>query len=249
MLRRKQRNRRAIMADYQQTEVVGTKWKRACRINIENPLNAAPSVLFAEEEVINLGEGTEPVKQLVSNLNIAFNPSDTFPLRNPETGEIIEGQIRDANPTVYAVVLCLLALRIGARCATATNYRARCSRKPAPIMGWNRKVESVDARVTPDRLTASQFAWRCCDAGAYPPPPPKRGEQYGPDLVCCLCGGDTGGIGWPRKLRYPIFQHRHPLHEMHFQPIGLSGLRGHNAKRWLGAVCPSASWPRIKDCV
>ena len=80
------------MPDYQQTTIAGTRWKRACRINIENPLNGTPSVLFAEEEVINLGEGQEPIKQLVSNLSVPFSLTDTFPLRNPETGEIIEGQ-------------------------------------------------------------------------------------------------------------------------------------------------------------
>ena len=48
-------------------------------------------------------------------------------------------------------------------------------------------------------MTASQFAWRCCAAGDYPPPIPKRGERYGPDAICCLCGGATGGVGWHRK--------------------------------------------------
>lgn len=48
-------------------------------------------------------------------------------------------------------------------------------------------------------LTASQFAWGCCAAGDYPPPLPKRGPQYGPDPVCCLCGGETSGVGWHRK--------------------------------------------------
>ncbi len=80
------------MPDYNESSVAGTRWKRACRINIENPLNGTPSVLFAEEEVINLGEGVEPIKQLVSNLSVPFSLSDTFPIRNPETGEVIEGQ-------------------------------------------------------------------------------------------------------------------------------------------------------------
>lgn len=48
-------------------------------------------------------------------------------------------------------------------------------------------------------LTASQFAWACCTAGDYPPPIPRKGPHYGPDAVCCLCGGDTGGVGWHRK--------------------------------------------------
>lgn len=40
------------MPDYQESQITGSRWKRACRINIENPLNGIPSVLFAEEEVI-----------------------------------------------------------------------------------------------------------------------------------------------------------------------------------------------------
>lgn len=48
----------------------------------------------------------------------------------------------------------------------------------------------------------TQFAWQCCAAGDYPPPLPKRSTQarYGADADCCLCGGDTKGVGWPRKL-------------------------------------------------
>lgn len=49
-------------------------------------------------------------------------------------------------------------------------------------------------------MTPSQFSWTCCQAGDYPPPKPKRGERYGPDAICWLCGGPTHGIGWPRKL-------------------------------------------------
>lgn len=48
-------------------------------------------------------------------------------------------------------------------------------------------------------MTPSQFAWTCCQAGAYPPPEPKRGPRFGPDAVCYLCGGATGGVGWHRK--------------------------------------------------
>lgn len=51
-----------------------------------------------------------------------------------------------------------------------------------------------------ESVTASQFAWACCDAGDYPPPVPKKGPRYGPDAVCWLCGGATYGVGWPHKL-------------------------------------------------
>lgn len=49
----------------------------------------------------------------------------------------------------------------------------------------------------------TQFAWACCSGGDYPPPEPKKGERYGPDSQCALCGGATDGVGWPRKLGLP----------------------------------------------
>ena len=52
-------------------------------------------------------------------------------------------------------------------------------------------------------LTAPQFAWACADAGDYPPPEPRKGARYGDDVVCALCGGETQGVGWPRKLGLP----------------------------------------------
>jgi hypothetical protein len=54
--------------------------------------------------------------------------------------------------------------------------------------------------LNPQNLTAAQFAWACCQAGDFPPPAPKRGPRFGLDAQCCLCGGATEGVGWPRKL-------------------------------------------------
>lgn len=54
--------------------------------------------------------------------------------------------------------------------------------------------------MNPQNLTAAQFAWACCQAGDFPPPAPKRGPRFGLDAQCCLCGGVTEGVGWPRKL-------------------------------------------------
>ncbi len=42
-------------------------------------------------------------------------------------------------------------------------------------------------------ITATQFAWQCCNAGDYPPP------RIGQDSHCWLCGGETKGIGWRVK--------------------------------------------------
>ena len=79
------------MSDYQQSSIVGTRWKRARRISIDNPLNGAPSVLFAEDEVMALGDGAT-IERPVSNLTAGYDPGHSFPLRDPATGEEIPGQ-------------------------------------------------------------------------------------------------------------------------------------------------------------
>jgi hypothetical protein len=76
------------MSDYQQSSIVGTRWKRARRISIDNPLNGAPSVLFAEDEVMALGDGVT-IERPASNLTAGYDPGHSFPLRDPATGEEI----------------------------------------------------------------------------------------------------------------------------------------------------------------
>lgn len=46
-------------------------------------------------------------------------------------------------------------------------------------------------------MTPTQFAWRCADCGAFPPPEVRRGDRYGADALCWLCAGPTNGVGWP----------------------------------------------------
>ena len=61
-------------------------------------------------------------------------------------------------------------------------------------------------------LPPSQFAWACCNAGDFPPPVPKKGERYGLDAVCCLCGGDTrngGRVGFCHIFDVPTRRFRH----------------------------------------
>ena len=46
--------------------------------------------------------------------------------------------------------------------------------------------------------TVTQFAARALGISDCPPPQPKRGLQFGTSPVCWLCGGETGGAGWPQ---------------------------------------------------
>lgn len=49
-------------------------------------------------------------------------------------------------------------------------------------------------------MTATHFAWGILGLGDYLPPEPRRGERFGPDDRCWLCGGPTSGVGWPWQL-------------------------------------------------
>ena len=95
------------MSDYQQSTITGTKWTRAVRANIENPLNGIPNILFAEEEVINIGEGVQPITRLMSNVSISFSdPALEIPLRDVSTWEltgetITAGAIYQAIASLY----------------------------------------------------------------------------------------------------------------------------------------------------
>lgn len=62
------------MPDYKESTIAGTKWQRACRVVIENPLSGTPSIMFVEEEAINTGGKT--ITNLVANCGVAFDSAD-----------------------------------------------------------------------------------------------------------------------------------------------------------------------------
>lgn len=66
------------MSNYKQSDVVGSKWQRVVRVVIENPLSSSPSIMFVEEEVINLGGQT--FTNLVANLSVAFEADNPLHL-------------------------------------------------------------------------------------------------------------------------------------------------------------------------
>lgn len=59
------------MSDYKESTIAGTSWQRACRVVVENPLNGTPSILFVEEQAINLGE--QVISNLSGNLSTQFD--------------------------------------------------------------------------------------------------------------------------------------------------------------------------------
>lgn len=64
--------------NYKESAVVGQKWTRARRVLVENALDAPPSILFVEEEVINIGE--RRISELSGNLSTVFDQTDPLHL-------------------------------------------------------------------------------------------------------------------------------------------------------------------------
>lgn len=57
--------------NYNEATILGQSWQRACRVVIENPYAAAPSIVFVEEKVYNLED--KVIREPVSNLNVQFD--------------------------------------------------------------------------------------------------------------------------------------------------------------------------------
>jgi hypothetical protein len=75
-----------MTANYQQTALAGTQWKRSKRVQIENPYGGEPTVVFTEEIAITLADGTV-VTIPAGTLEVTFDASTVIPLINPWTGE------------------------------------------------------------------------------------------------------------------------------------------------------------------
>lgn len=74
---------------YRQEAAAATKWRRGSGVIIFNPLGAPASIFFQEEDVVQLPGSTLITK--VDNdglMNQQFVAGGTFPVRNPETGEL-----------------------------------------------------------------------------------------------------------------------------------------------------------------
>lgn len=81
------------MANYKETEVIGSAWTRSFHVEVNNPVNQIPSIAFREEDVFMVnGEVIHRQKQMSptnSILEFLADPSTTFDLLNPETNEVI----------------------------------------------------------------------------------------------------------------------------------------------------------------
>lgn len=75
------------MANYKESVVAGTQWRRAVRVIVDNPLDSTPHVTFTEETVVQLGDST--LTKPEGTLQRVFSAASEFPLVNPETGDVL----------------------------------------------------------------------------------------------------------------------------------------------------------------
>ena len=71
------------MSNYKEKNITGKKHQRYCRVVIEDPYKGLPSIMFVEEEIIEIGE--EVTTKLVSNISVVLDPAASFPGVDPET--------------------------------------------------------------------------------------------------------------------------------------------------------------------
>jgi hypothetical protein len=75
---------------YRQVLGDGEALTRISRVVIENPYNGTPSMHAVEETILNIS-GEEHKISLGASLSATFSPSTQFPLRHPDTDELIGG--------------------------------------------------------------------------------------------------------------------------------------------------------------
>lgn len=75
-----------MATNYKETENTATQWRRAFRVQIDNPYLESPKVFFHEEDCIIFNNG-KLVKQNAGTLAVDFDPSGSIPLLNPWTGD------------------------------------------------------------------------------------------------------------------------------------------------------------------
>lgn len=78
------------MADYQETVISGTSYKRANEVFISNPLNGAKTIRFSEELVVNISGTLQRVPQSVFDVILTdANKSTPINVIDPASGATI----------------------------------------------------------------------------------------------------------------------------------------------------------------
>jgi len=111
------------MANYQESDIAGTKYTRAYQVHVQNGM-AAKAITFHEEEVINLAD--EVIQRKKGSVTAPFtsdNASTEFALVDPTTGAD-SGQAmsyQDVYVALYSLYLHLAAQRDAQADSDATD--------------------------------------------------------------------------------------------------------------------------------
>jgi hypothetical protein len=79
------------MPDYKESTLTGKQWQRAKEIRIYHPVNEIPVIVVSEELAFSVGD--QVFAQPVGDMQIAYDPTDSVPRLNPETGEAVGGSV------------------------------------------------------------------------------------------------------------------------------------------------------------
>lgn len=71
------------MADYQESQINGTKWRRCFQLAVHNHRGAAPSIAFFEEDVMAVEDKTLRLGE--TSCSVAYDPQATVEVYDPVT--------------------------------------------------------------------------------------------------------------------------------------------------------------------
>lgn len=78
------------MPNYNETAVAGTKWRRARQVTVDNTYQQVPKLVFFEQDVITLEDGTviqQNLDPMINPLQVYFSPDIEIPMIDSTTGQ------------------------------------------------------------------------------------------------------------------------------------------------------------------
>lgn len=88
------------MPDYKETTITGKQWNRFGDVYAFNPLVGQKHIIYGEQAAQTFSTGKTTMENL-SGIKKKYSPGETFPLINPETGEVLR-QVTEAE--LYAMM-------------------------------------------------------------------------------------------------------------------------------------------------
>jgi len=82
------------MSNYKESTISGSQWQRAVRVVILNPYNGVPSISFAEELLISLGDG-KVITESCPGVGTVFDTANPSHVELYEKLDALYTQLRD----------------------------------------------------------------------------------------------------------------------------------------------------------